>query len=150
MLELFEPSLDFPVTKCHILVLKLLSTLPGSQPSNRLMSFSMHTWAYIYPFFYSFYTKDQLYLSVWESNHFRYLTHGLSFELKNNLSVETFVQCRVKTSAWQTYVGHCIVTMWWILSYRRLNAILQLLQGITICVRLFFNNVFCMIKSTAL
>lgn len=48
----------------------------------------------------------------------------------------------VKTSAWQTYVGHCIVTMWWILSYRRLNAILQLLQGIAICVRVLLMVVF--------
>lgn len=41
-------------------------------------------------------------------------------------------------SVWLIYVGHCIVTMWWIPSYKKRNAILQLLQGIAIYVRLLW------------
>lgn len=58
-----------------------------------------------------------------------------SCDMLSLISYSTFYEFRVTASAWQICVELCIVTLWWTQSLERANAILQLLQGTSTCVR---------------
>ncbi|RWW13919.1 hypothetical protein GW17_00022347 [Ensete ventricosum] len=82
-----------------------------------------------------------------DNRHYNLLNY---VELVLGLKVQLFILFRAKDNAWQTCVGHCIVTGWLSPRRPRLNAIQQLLLGTAIFVRFISSHVIFYLNMSGL